>query len=681
MSQENAKYTSYQNMVAQVNTGMVQMEKLAASMDLEENRKALEKSREKLTSHKFAVGILGEFKRGKSTVINSLLEKEIMPADILPTSATMNRVTYDLTPHVELLMRDGSTKEIGIGELPAYVTKLSEEYEAQAAQVEEAIVYYPCKFCQNGVDIVDTPGLNDDERMNRITEEVIPKLDAVIMVVTPDNPFSMSEADFVRNKLMTSDLSRLIFLVNKIDLIRREKDRERLVQEIKSKIQKSVMNKMAELYGEDSQEYRDAQLKVGKIRVYPFSALDALDGKMEGDKELIEKSGTIPFEEALTKMLTEDRGALELGGPLNVLDRTALEVAKTAETRKNALQLSGEEFASRQREMLAQINDMRRQKTEEKKRLHAKAVHTKNELESEVRRFYPELKTRLEEKLEQTEVDPATLKNEAGRSAAAAALQKAVSDEMKSALAIFTEKMEAKLKTIVGEEAMRLGEFTEKMSSQLDGFRRDFASDKGLDTTNLMAIGVDVLTDFMGLYGIAGIVSGYREAGIKGAVAGGGVGLVANLAAASLLASMSIVGLPMLVISCAVGSVVSKKFAGFLFAKDVGQRKLNELRAQLRKNLEEVLDDMESGRELENWVCQRVEQSFDELTACMEDECEKMLKDTESTMDAIKKDLVQNEVQRKKLAEEYDESLVSVKQILENLKPIHDRVRRVLAEA
>ena len=90
---------------------------------------------------------------------------------------------------------------------------------------------------------------------------------------------------------------------------------------------------------------------------------------------------------------------------------------------------------------------------------------------------------------------------------------------------------------------------------------------------------------------------------------------------------------------------------------------------------------MESGRELENWVCQRVEQSFDELTACMEDECEKMLKDTESTMDAIKKDLVQNEVQRKKLAEEYDESLVSVKQILENLKPIHDRVRRVLAEA
>ena len=104
------------------------------------------------------------------------------------------------------------------------MTKLDEEKEAQAAKVEEAVVYYPCKFCQNGVDIVDTPGLNDDERMTRITEEIIPKLDVVIMVLVPDNPFSISEADFVLNKLMTSDLGRLLFLVNKIDTVRPASD-------------------------------------------------------------------------------------------------------------------------------------------------------------------------------------------------------------------------------------------------------------------------------------------------------------------------------------------------------------------------------------------------------------------------------------------------------------------------
>lgn len=679
MSNE-AKYSSYQSMVAQVNTGMVQMEEIAAKMDLEENRKALAKSREKLTEHKFAVGILGEFRRGKSTVINSLLEKEIMPSDILPTSATMNRVTYDLKPHVELYMRDGEVKEIGIDELPRYVTKLSPEDEERASKVEEAVVYYPCKFCQNGVDIVDTPGLNDDERMSRITEEVIPKLDAVIMVVTHDSPFSMSEAEFVRSKLMTSDLSRLMFLVNKIDTIRRPADRVRVVEDIKKRVQKSVLDKMAEVYGRDSKEYEDAVLKMGNIRIFPFSALDALDGKMDGDQELIEKSGTLPFEQELTHMLTEERGALELRIPLSVLERTSLEIAKTVETRKNALRLSGDEFEHCQREMLAQLADIRRQKTEEKKRLRASAVSAKNNLIAQAEAFYPQLKKRLTDTLENTSIDIATLKSEAGQKAAAETLQKAVAVESEAAMSVFTEKIEVQLRNIIGEEASRLGEFTQKISQQMDTFRTELSiSGDGMDKGNLMGIGVDILTDYIGIYGIGGIVAGYREAGVKGAVAGGGVGLVANLAIAGILASMSIVGLPMVIISCFAGAAVSKHFTRLIFGKDVGQRKLDEIRKAIKKNLDDMLVDMQSKRELENWIKQRVETSFEELTAAMEEECEKMLKDTESTMDAIKKDLVQNEMQQKKLAEEYDESLASVKQILENLQPITKKVRQVLA--
>ena len=42
------------------------------------------------------------------------------------------------------------------------------------------------------------------------------RFDAVIMVLVPDAPFSMSESEFVRNKIMASDLGKLIFVVNKI---------------------------------------------------------------------------------------------------------------------------------------------------------------------------------------------------------------------------------------------------------------------------------------------------------------------------------------------------------------------------------------------------------------------------------------------------------------------------------
>ena len=458
----DARYTSYQNMVTQVNTGLVQMQKAAARMNLEETAKQLEASREKLERRKFAVGILGEFKRGKSTVINSLLEKEIMPADILPTSATMNRVTYDMTPHVMLQMRDGSEMEIGIDQLPDYVTKLDEEKEAQAAKVEEAVVYYPCKFCQNGVDIVDTPGLNDDERMSRVTEEIIPKLDVVIMVLVPDNPFSMSEADFVLNKLMTSDLGRLLFLVNKIDTVRPASRREAAVENIKERIQEKVLESIERNYGAGSDEYEDAKRKLGNIKVFPFSALDALEGKMDGDLKLIEKSGTLAFEQELTRMLTEERGALELQIPLSVMGRGAQEILKAIETRKNALQMSSQEFEQQQKEALEQIETIRAQKTEEKKRLRNNAIAARDQLTGQVVDFYPTLRERLLDTLDNTYIDTGTLGTKGGQDAAVAELQKAVSTEMEASMSAFSEKIEMQLRDIAGKEAARLGSFARR---------------------------------------------------------------------------------------------------------------------------------------------------------------------------------------------------------------------------
>lgn len=675
------QYTSYQGMVAQVNTSLVQMEEITERLDLSESQKTLAKHRKKLSGHTFAVGILGEFRRGKSTVINSLLEKEIMPSDILPTSATMNRVTYDLKPHAELILRDGTIKPIGIEELPRYVTKLSPEDEERAALVEEAIVYYPCKFCQNGVDIIDTPGLNDDDRMSRITEEVIPKLDAVIMVVTHDSPFSMSEAEFVRSKLMTSDLSRLIFLVNKIDMIRKASDKERIVQDIKRRVQKSVMDKMAEVYGENSREYEDAKLKVGQIRIYPFSALDALEGKMEGDPELIAKSGTLPFEEELTHMLTEERGALELRVPINVIEKTAIEIAKTVETRRQALKLSSEEFERCQKALLTQLNDIRQQKTEEKKRLRIAAMEVRNEMIVQTQQFYPQLKQKLEEVLDTTPIDLDTLKSDAGQQAAAEMMQKAVTAELEASMSIYTEKIENQLKKLIGKESIKLGEFTQKISQQLDDFHSSLnLQQTGMDKDNLMNIGMGVLTDYMGILGVGSILAGYREAGVKGAIAGGGVGVAAHLAVATMLASMSVVGLPLVVISCAAGAVVSKHFSRFLFGKDVAGKRLEAIRETIRKNLQEMLDEMQARGELEDWIRQRVDTAYEELSDAMEEECEKMLKDTQNTMDAIKQDLMQNQMQRDKLSETYEESLSQVKQILAKLKPIAEKVAQVLRE-
>lgn len=677
-TKKDADYETYQNMVMTVNTGLREMKKLCKDLKLDENGKALQKAGEKLENHKFAVGIMGEFKRGKSTVINSLLEKEIMPADIMPATATMNRVTYDLQPRAELQMRDGSVQSVPVDQLKNYVTKLNDESERMAANINEAVVYYPCKFCQNGVDIVDTPGLNDDERMNKICEEVIPKLDAVIMVITPDNPFSMSEADFVRSKLMASDLGRVLFVINKIDMVD-EEERDKVVKELTRRIQKGVLEKMAALYGENSQQYSDAKQKMGSIRVYPISARNALKGKQKGDRQLIEESGTIPFEEALTHMLVEERGALELAGPLNAIQHASVEAAKAAETQKRALELSSEEFTARQQAALQEIKELREKKKEEKKRLEDRAVNIKAQTETKIAEFYPQLEKRLYEVVDSTEIDVKTLKKEEGQAAAAEKLKKAVSDELQSSMSAWSERLQIELEQVIGKEVIKLGSFMEEMTQRVDTIQLEIsAGKKGFDAGDAVMLGVDTL---IGGWGIGGILAGYKNAGVKGAIVGGGVSHIATLSVGALLASLSVAALPLVLISCVAGAAAGKFITSALFSGEKAKQQLAELRSAVKKQIHDMIYEMQGKKELENWACGLVDERFQELINGMEDECEKLLTDTESTMDSIKESLAKNEIQREQMQKKCDKAVSYIKHLNEQLAPLSQKVCQTLQQA
>ncbi len=675
-----AGYHSYQNMVLKVNDALSDLMDLCEKIHMDEQLKELQSIQEKLSNHTFSVGIMGEFKRGKSTVINSLLEKEIMPADILPCSATMNRVTYDLQPHVQLLMRDGTTKDIPVEELASYVTKLTAENESRAAEVDEAIVYYPCRFCKNGVDIVDTPGLNDDDRMNKISEEVIPKLDAVIMVLTPDNPFSISEAEFVRNKLMASDLSRLIFVVNKIDTIRRAADRVRVVEGIREKIHKSVMQKMADIYGEGSPEFEDAVRKVGTIKVFPFSALDALDGKMTGDQKLIEQSGTLEFEAALTKMLTEDRGALELSGPLNAIARISLQITKTISLRKQALGISAKEFEESQKQALAEIEKIRNSKADEKKRLRLSELDTRTQLKQMISDFYPTLTEALNAKLDEAVegIDLQTLSTKEGLQAAAEQLQRVILKESENQLALISEKVQDRLEVAIGRELVETSRFISSASDKLDEFNAKLFRRAGFDGFDLIATGVEAFvgSSFMGL---GGIVAGFKNAGVKGALVGGGTSFGTTMLVATLLVSMNILGPAALIISALAGTLAGKFSTMLLFRKDISKKKLDEIRDALRQSIDTLVSEMRTNNELEKWSDDMTAKRFQEVINALEDEIERLLRSSEGSIDQIKHDMTENDVQRRQLEKNYDGILLSLKKMAEeDIAPITARVHEVL---
>lgn len=268
-----------------------------------------------IEQHSFRIAVVGEFRRGKSTFINALLGKAILPSDILPTSATLNRVTYGTSPEVHIKFK--ATKElparieqVPIERLSDYVTKLTPEAKAIAATIEEAVVSYPVTFCKNNVDIIDTPGLSDEESLTAITKSILPKVHAVIMVIMATIPFSESEGEFL-DYLLSQGLSKVLFVVSGIDLVD-EDEKEKVLNYITKRIEKRLSEIADSKFNSDLEGREQFLKQVGKVKVFGVSGRQALKYRENKNEALWQSSGFAIVEPALYKFITEDSGVVAL---------------------------------------------------------------------------------------------------------------------------------------------------------------------------------------------------------------------------------------------------------------------------------------------------------------------------------------------------------------------------------
>ena len=280
-------FKGYRQVLFGLASDLQRVEEIAAEWGRPDLREQAASLRARVEERRFTVAVLGEFKRGKSTFINALLGAEVLPADILPTTAAINRVVYGLSPSARLVFRDGRPDQpIEVEELSDAVTKLSEASAALAATLSEAVVQWPVRFCRNDVELLDTPGLADEAAMTEVTLRVLPQVDVALFVVMADSPFSASEAAFLERIRSAAPGEaapcEVVFVVTAIDRIRRARDRERVLENIRSRI--------AEVLPEP--------------RVFGLSGQDALDARLEDDPELLAKSGLPEFEEWLEAFLT-----------------------------------------------------------------------------------------------------------------------------------------------------------------------------------------------------------------------------------------------------------------------------------------------------------------------------------------------------------------------------------------
>ena len=686
----SSAYSGYQAMVTDVTVGISSVDSVCRKLNMEAQATELGKLSEKLRSHVFSVGIMGEFKRGKSTVINALLGQEIVPADIVPCSATLNYIRWDTEKRAEIHFKDGTVSTVAVEQLSDYVTKLTEESERNAENVEDAVVYYPTPFCQNGVQIVDTPGLNDDERMTAISENVIPTLDAIIMVIVPQSPFSASEAEFVRSKVMTSDLGRIIFVVNKIDLVD-EDERQRILDHIKDKIATSVLDKTARVYGEDSPEYRSAKEKIGSIKLIPVSAKRALKGKMKNSPDMVEESGYKDFEEALSYLLTEERGLLDLIHPINMLMSTGNEAIQTIATRRDALEMSAAEFEQIQRDSIAKIEDTRARKKEEILRLRSKSGTLFYDLLPELKKAYDDVSDDVEGFITAYPLDSLDFKNKSAMEEFTEKISGEINKKIEGSLAISTERLLTKLHESIGRDVDAMNSFGEKFNKDLSDIRVSIAkpalssvvggiSGALIDTA---AIYGTVFLTGMAVPGLGSLISGYKNYGLKGALVGGVSGAAIGTAVALGLLATPVVGIPFAIIMGAASTFGGKAVTRFVFGKAKGESvpPAEQVRAQLLDAARENMNELRKSEALENWFRTTCDDLYSSVADSIDSEWENSLRTLEETLTQIHVDLEMNAENRKNTEKELESYAQVIREVIENIQPLREKLNSALNKA
>lgn len=250
---------------------------------------ALQELQQDMENDFFTVVVLGEFKRGKSTFINALLQKELLPTDVLPETATINALMYNDTPTVQVVMNDGREEK---GEATQeYLQKFSARQEENLANnVKYIKIGYPSDILKNKLVIVDTPGVDDiNESRSEVTYRFIPKANAVIFLLDAKSPLKKTEKDFIDSKLLPLGLDTILFAANKYDAVDEEEEEDYLED---LRVRLGTAFKIGE---------KDAQLK--KIQLYPLSAKWALQGVLQNKSKLIAASGINELTEALRDMV------------------------------------------------------------------------------------------------------------------------------------------------------------------------------------------------------------------------------------------------------------------------------------------------------------------------------------------------------------------------------------------
>jgi predicted house-cleaning noncanonical NTP pyrophosphatase (MazG superfamily) len=304
----------------------------AAGLSLSAQINHLSANIELLKRGVFRILLLGEMKRGKSTILNALLgEDDILPTDVTPCTALLTTIKYGKSKKVTIRFKDGNEKVISFEQFkqdytidPKESAKLQEENTIAFPNVDEAVVEYDSDILKKGVEFIDSPGLNESIYRDPITLNHIKNCQAILFVLNAVEQFSDNEKEYLKSRLQGNG-KEVFFLINRWDHIlsnlgRKSKD-TKCVAEAETKVHnlfREVISKYLTTEGKS--------LEIYEKRVFAISAINALDALMKKDNKGFESSGFSSFLKELIDFLNHDRLNAELSPAIFAVRQTQTKV-------------------------------------------------------------------------------------------------------------------------------------------------------------------------------------------------------------------------------------------------------------------------------------------------------------------------------------------------------------------
>lgn len=251
----------------------------------------LQALRDRLAEGRFHLAVVGQFKRGKSTLVNALLGVPLIPTGVVPLTAVPTQLSYgpsleltirfaDRHPERRIVPRDVAE---GAERLADYVTETRNPNNIRGvAQVE---VHLPADILQRGVVLIDTPGIGSTLSHNTATTlAFLPECDAALVVLSVDPPVTAAELEFLGQ--VRRQAASLVFVLNKIDYLTPNERGEAV---------EFVANVLHEQDG------------LADARVFPVSARAGLQALGEGSTDGWVASGMAELQQHLTEFLAREK--------------------------------------------------------------------------------------------------------------------------------------------------------------------------------------------------------------------------------------------------------------------------------------------------------------------------------------------------------------------------------------